>query len=217
MFTGIIEEIGTINRLSRNGDGARLLINAKKVLNDVKLGDSIATNGVCLTVTAYNSHSFQVDVMAETMRRSNLKYLKVGSPVNLERALRLGSRLGGHWVTGHIDDMGTIVSFQQEHNAQWITIKPPKTLVRYMILKGSIAIDGVSLTIQYVDSEEFKVSIIPHTKDETLLLRKKIGDSVNLECDLIGKYVEKLIKVQTEEKSQNSGLTMEVLTQNGFN
>lgn len=215
MFTGIIEEIGKIRSVSKSGDGASIVIEARKVLEDVRLGDSIATNGVCLTVNHFEKNSFRVDVMAETMRRSNLRDLRVGSPVNLERAVAVGTRLGGHIVSGHIDDVGIIQHHEQESNATWITIKPPSHLLRYIILKGSIAIDGVSLTVAYIDDEVFKVSIIPHTKDETTLINKRIGDFVNLECDMIGKYVEKIM-MGSQEKPAKKDITMDFLTQFGF-
>ncbi len=217
MFTGIIEEIGIIKTISQRGNGASIVIGAKEVLKDIKLGDSIATNGVCLTVKYFNKSSFQVDVMAETMRKSNLRDLKIGSSVNLERALALGTRLGGHLVSGHIDDVGTIVGYQQEDNATWLTIQPPQALLCYMIARGSIAIDGVSLTIAHVDPKVFKVCIIPHTKDETTLLNKKTGELVNLECDLIGKYVDKIMGKKSIDRTVRKDITLDFLTQHGFN
>ena len=163
MFTGLVEEIGTIDSISKSEKSAKITIKAEKVLEDVKLGDSICTNGVCLTVVSFDSHKFTVDVMAESMRRSNLKNLSKGDEVNLERALRLGDRLGGHIVSGHIDGTGKIEDYTREDNAVWITVSAPPELLRYIIQKGSIAIDGVSLTVAYADGEVFKVSIIPHT------------------------------------------------------
>lgn len=215
MFTGLIEEIGRVQSIVKSTKSARITINARKVLEEVKLGDSISTNGVCLTVTEFSSSSFVVDVMAETMRRSNLHKLSTGDEVNLERALRLGDRLGGHLVSGHIDGVGTIASYENEDNAVWVTIETPPEVLKYIVQKGSIAIDGISLTVAYVDEAVFKVSIIPHTKDVTTLLRKKAGDVVNLECDMIGKYVEKLLGVK-EQAPVKRGLDMNFLSEHGF-
>lgn len=215
MFTGLVEEIGKIESVIKSTKSARITIKAKKILEDVNLGDSICTNGVCLTVTSFDSGKFTVDVMAETMRRSNLKTLSLGAEVNLERALRVGDRLGGHIVSGHIDGVGQIKSYEQEDNAVWITIEAPSEILRYIVEKGSIAIDGVSLTVAYVDESIFKVSIIPHTKDMTTLLRKKIGDVVNLECDMVGKYIEKFLNVK-EEIPPKKGIDLDFLKGNGF-
>ncbi|MGN0204496.1 MAG: riboflavin synthase [Coprococcus sp.] len=218
MFTGIIEEIGTVKQMIPGKESYRLTVSAEKVLEGTKVGDSIATNGICLTVTSIRGNSFDADVMAETVRRTNLSSLHAGSRVNLERALTLSSRLGGHIVSGHIDGTGTITSMVREDNAVWITVSAKSSLLKYMIEKGSIAIDGISLTLAYVDDECFKVSVIPHTGEETILLKKKPGDTVNLECDLIGKYVEKLLRCQSEdEKDQTSGgITEAFLIENGF-
>lgn len=215
MFTGLVEEIGKIESVIKSTKSARITIKAKKLLEDVKLGDSICTNGVCLTVTSFDSGKFTVDVMAETMRRSNLKTLSLGAEVNLERALRVGDRLGGHIVSGHIDGVGQIKSYEQEDNAVWITIEAPSEILRYIVEKGSIAIDGVSLTVAYVDESIFKVSIIPHTKDMTTLLRKKIGDVVNLECDMVGKYIEKFLNIK-KEIYPKKGIDLDFLKGNGF-
>lgn len=216
MFTGIVEEIGKIKSVSKSGDGASIVIEAKKVLEDVKLGDSISTNGVCLTVNQFSGTSFRVDVMAETMRRSNLKDLKIGSKVNLERAVAVGTRLGGHIVSGHIDDVAAILEYEKEYNAVWITIQPPHELLKYIINKGSIAVDGVSLTVAYVDDRCFKVSIIPHTKDETTLIEKGVGQLVNIECDMVGKYIEKIINFKANGDDYKKGITMDFLSKNGF-
>lgn len=215
MFTGIIEEIGTLQTRKDGAKSSTLTIQASKVLEDTKIGDSIATNGVCLTVTALHGNCFEADVMAETIRRTNLGELKPGSKLNLERALSLNTRLGGHIVSGHIDGTGQIVSFEKEDNAVWITIKASSELLHYIIEKGSITIDGVSLTVAYVDDSVFKVSIIPHTASETTLLTKKTGDFVNLENDIIGKYVEKLLK-PAETKTKKESLSMDFLSQHGF-
>lgn len=217
MFTGIIEEIGTVRRIERGAAGARLTIAAKTVLEGTKLGDSIATNGVCLTVVSLTADSFSADVMAESLRRSSLGALQSGSPVNLERAMPLNGRFGGHIVSGHIDGTGTVASQRREDNAVWVTVHAPAALLRYIVEKGSIAIDGVSLTVAAVDQTSFAVSIIPHTGAETILLSKKPGETVNLECDVIGKYVEKLLTPYApDQKAKPSGITMEFLAQNGF-
>lgn len=217
MFTGIIEEIGTVRRIERGAAGARLTINAKTVLEGTKLGDSIATNGVCLTVVSLTADSFSADVMAESLRRSSLGALQTGSPVNLERAMPLNGRFGGHIVSGHIDGTGTVASQKREDNAVWVTVRAPTSLLRYIVEKGSIAIDGVSLTVAAVDETGFSVSIIPHTGAQTILLDKKPGETVNLECDVIGKYVEKLLTPYgKDESTPKSNITMEFLARNGF-
>ena len=217
MFTGIIEELGVIQEIKKGSKSSKLLIKANKVLENTKIGDSICTNGVCLTVTNLKANSFEADVMAETLRRSNLGDLKVGSKVNLERALTLQSRLGGHIVSGHIDGTGEVISLVKEDNATWVTIKTTNDILRYIVLKGSITIDGISLTVAYVDENVFKVSIIPHTAQETTLLNKSIGETVNLECDVISKYIEKLMGLNTkEENKKNTSLTEDFLRENGF-
>jgi riboflavin synthase len=215
MFTGLVEEIGRVESVTKSAKSARITLKAKKVLEGVRLGDSICTNGVCLTVTSFDSGRFSVDVMAETMRRSNLRNLSPGDEVNLERALSVGDRLGGHMVSGHIDGLGTIESYEQEDNAVWITISASPDILRYIVQKGSIAIDGVSLTVAYVDDSVFKVSIIPHTKDMTTLLRKKAKDEVNLECDMVGKYIEKFLGSK-EQVPVKKGIDLNFLSENGF-
>ena len=216
MFTGIIEEVGIVQGLKVDSKASKIIVKADKVLENTQLGDSISTNGVCLTVTNLEKTYFEADIMAETFRRSNLGSLKIGSKINLERALTLQSRLGGHMVSGHIDGTGKIVSVDKEEIATWITIEAEENLLRYIIEKGSIAIDGISLTVAYVDNEVFKVSIIPHTGEETTLLNKKIGDVVNLECDMVGKYVEKLLGIQNKHESKNSKINEDFLRSNGF-
>lgn len=211
MFTGIIEEIGTVRRIEHGAKGARLTIQAKTVLEDTRIGDSIATNGVCLTVVSMTGDSFSADVMAESLRRSSLGTLQGGSPVNLERAMAANGRFGGHIVSGHIDGTGTIASQKREDNAVWVKIKTPAPLLRYIVEKGSIAIDGVSLTVAAVTDTDFSVSIIPHTGAQTILLGKKPGESVNLECDVIGKYVEKLTAPH-----KTGGISTNFLAENGF-
>jgi len=217
MFTGIVEEIGQMKAAQRNVDSVRITIAASKVLEDVKLGDSIAVNGVCLTVTEFKSGSFVADVMPETMKRSNLGSLGSGAMVNLERALKLSDRLGGHIVSGHIDGVGQVIGKKRDDNAIWIHIGAPPEILKYIIEKGSVAIDGISLTVAYVDDHSFKVSIIPHTQDETTLVSLKEGTKVNIENDLTAKYIEKFLFFNKEEKkNEKSSLTMNLLEENGF-
>ena len=211
MFTGIIQQIGTVRRIEPGAKGARLTIQANTVLEDTRIGDSIATNGVCLTVVSMTGDSFSADVMAESLRRSSLGTLQGGSPVNLERAMAANGRFGGHIVSGHIDGTGTIASQKREDNAVWVKIKTPAPLLRYIVEKGSIAIDGVSLTVAAVTDTDFSVSIIPHTGAQTILLGKKPGEPVNLECDVIGKYVEKLTAPH-----KTGGISTNFLAENGF-
>lgn len=201
MFTGIIEETGRIERVTRGAKSSKLRIRAGTVLEGTMAGDSICTSGVCLTVTKLEGNCFEADVMAETMRRSKLGSLTVGSRVNLERAMSLGGRFGGHVVSGHIDGTGRVRSISREDNAVWLSISAEESLLRYIVEKGSVAVDGVSLTVASVDGRGFKVSVIPHTGRETTLMELKIGDAVNLECDVIGKYVENLLG---KERSQIS-------------
>lgn len=217
MFTGIIEEIGTIKSINSNGISSQLCISANKILEDTKIGDSIAVNGVCLTVTSIKSNLFTADVMAETLRRSNLGSLIPQSKVNLERAMPANGRFGGHIVSGHIDGTGTIVETKPEGNAVWIKINCSDNLLKYIIHKGSITIDGISLTVAKVTDSDFSVSIIPHTAENTTLLQKKSGDVVNLENDVVGKYIEKLLSFQKiDEQKPQSKITEEFLRQNGF-
>lgn len=214
MFTGLIEEVGTVARLEGSARGARLTIRCKTVLENTRTGDSIATNGVCLTVTGRTGDTFTADVMAESLRRSGLGTLRTGDRVNLERAMPADGRFGGHIVSGHIDGTGTVRELAPEgDNAVWVTVAAAPALLRYIVEKGSIAIDGISLTVAFVDDQCFKVSIIPHTGAETTLLHRKPGDTVNLECDIIAKYIEKLMKPAETPKS---GITMDFLTRNGF-
>lgn len=213
MFTGIIEEVGTVQTVQRSGNSSFIRIQAKKVLSDVHLGDSIAVNGVCLTVTHFDGTSFQADVMNETLSRSSLGSLRSGSPVNLERAMSAEGRFGGHIVSGHIDGTGVITDIKNDGIAVWYTFSSPE-LMRYIVEKGSVAIDGISLTVAKVTETGFSVSIIPHTASETILSSKKVGDIVNLENDIIAKYVEKLMKPENSVKSE--GITLDFLARNGF-
>lgn len=217
MFTGIIEKVGIIRDIKKGTISSKLTIEAEGILKDTKMGDSISTNGVCLTVCDLKSGAFTADVMAETLRRSNLGSLNPGHKVNLERALMVGSRLGGHIVTGHIDGGGKIINVTREDISIWITIQPEGNLINYIVNKGSIAIDGISLTVAYVDNKSFKVSIIPHTGKETTLFTKKIGEEVNLECDILGKYVERFLGFKTLENHEvKKEIDCEFLQRNGF-
>ncbi|WP_080146938.1 riboflavin synthase [Marinilactibacillus piezotolerans] len=216
MFTGIVEEIGEIQKVKTATVSSELTIRAEKVLENTNVGDSIMVNGVCLTVKNLGKNTFMADVMSETLSRTNLNTFSKGSPVNLERALTLQKPLGGHMVSGHIDDTGKITRFKNEDNAVWVTVQANTNILRYVIEKGSIAIDGISLTVAKVTQEDFQVSIIPHTAEETTLLKNNIGDLVNLECDLIGKYVEKLLKYSPESEPVQNHLTESFLQKNGF-
>ena len=214
MFTGIVEELGTVKQVVSGSAWGQIEIAGREVLEGTKLGDSIAVNGVCLTVTNLRSGSFTADVMAETMRRSNLGSLKKGDQVNLERAMAADGRFGGHMVSGHIDGTGVISQMKQEGNAVWVTVDTSEDLMRLIVEKGSIAIDGISLTVAKEMPGAFQVSIIPHTGEETTLLKKKPGAVVNLENDMIGKYVEKLMRKESE--GGGSSLTLDFLKQHGF-
>ncbi|MCR4806241.1 MAG: riboflavin synthase [Lachnospiraceae bacterium] len=215
MFTGIIEEVGTINDIGLTGKSGVISIKASRVLEGTRIGDSIAVNGVCLTVTNLTSYGFSADVMPETIKRTSFDKASRGDRVNLERAMAADGRFGGHIVSGHIDGVGTIREYRNEGNAVWVTVTAAPSILRYIVEKGSIAIDGISLTVAYVDDTCFKVSIIPHTGEETTLLKKRAGDPVNLETDIIGKYVGKLISPYTEADGNNrsGGLTMDMLAE----
>lgn len=223
MFTGIVEEMGSIHSIAKGSKSAVLTIVADKVLKGSKVGDSIAVNGVCLTVTTIAAGQFTADVMAETLRRSSLGRLTRGSKVNLERAMAVDGRFGGHIVAGHIDGTGTVVSMTPEDNAVWVEIQTTQSILKYIVEKGSIAIDGISLTVAKVTDQSFSVSVIPHTGTETTLLCKKAGDIVNLENDIIGKYVERLMHfeesvVDTHKVTgkNSAGITMDFLMEHGF-
>lgn len=215
MFTGIVEEIGVIRSVRRGANSSVLSIGAKTVLSDLKIGDSVAVNGVCLTATAKDNGGFSADVMHETLNRSSLGNLTAGSRVNLERAMAADGRFGGHIVSGHIDGTGKVSSVKRDDNAVWYTIDTAPSLLRYIVEKGSITIDGISLTVARVTNTDFSASLIPHTAAVTILGEKRPGDTVNLETDIIGKYVEKLLTTPAEEK-QKSGITLEFLAKNGF-
>lgn len=214
MFTGIIEELGTVLSVKKGADSAAFKIGASAVTGDVSLGDSIAVNGVCLTVVEFSPESFKVEVMAETLRKSNLGELREKDRVNLERALRVSDRLGGHIVSGHIDGAGRIKSVKQEDIASVFTIEAPPEVARYIIKKGSMAVDGISLTVVDFTENSFRVSIIPHTMTKTTLGFKKAGDGVNLEADLIAKFVERLFP--GGGKDEGGGIDRGFLAEHGF-
>ena len=215
MFTGIVEEMGILRSVRRGAHSAVLSIGAETVLSDLKIGDSVAVNGVCLTATTVDAGGFTADVMHETLRRSSLGALAPGNPVNLERAMAADGRFGGHMVAGHIDGTGTITETRRDDNAVWYTVSAAPSLLRYIVEKGSIAIDGISLTVAAVEADRFFVSVIPHTAAVTVLGRKQPGDIVNLETDLIGKYVEKLLR-PAADTAPKSGISLEFLMKNGF-
>ena len=216
MFTGLIEEVGTLRAVRRGAHSAVLSIGAETVLSGLKTGDSVAVNGVCLTVTAQDSGGFTADVMHETLNRSSLGALAPGSPVNLERAMAADSRFGGHIVSGHIDGTGAITQVRRDDNALWYTVEASPALLRYIVEKGSIAIDGISLTVARVDGQSFAISAIPHTVSVTTLAHRRVGDPVNLETDVLGKYVEKLLQPLQAEAPPPSGITRDFLTRCGF-
>ena len=215
MFTGIIEEIGTVERVKRDRHSAVLTIRAHTVLEGTKIGDSIAVNGICLTVTALGGGSFSADVMHETLNRSALAGLSSGTPVNLERAMPAGGRFGGHIVAGHVDGVGKIRCVRRDDTAIWYTVEAAPELLRYVVEKGSIAIDGISLTVAAVAERDFSVSIIPHTAAQTVLRERREGSLVNLETDIIGKYVEKLLR-PVPEQGESGTITREFLARYGF-
>ena len=199
MFTGIIEEKGIVQSIGKG----KLSVSARKVLEGTNIGDSIAVNGVCLTVTSMTSSGFSADVMNETLSRSNLGFLTKGSYVNLERAMPCNGRFGGHFVSGHIDGKGVIKAMKNDGNAVWVYISADDSILSLIIKKGSVAIDGISLTVAKVLESSFAVSVIPHTGQETTLLEKKAGDVVNLENDVIGKYVHRLMSFERKNENLN--------------
>ncbi len=238
MFTGIVEEMGVVRQIKKGRASAVLTISAKKVLEDAHIGDSIAVNGICLTVTSLGSDSFTADVMHETLRRTAFSRLVPGSRVNLERAMAANGRFGGHIVAGHVDGVGIVTETRRDDNAVWYTFRAEPEVLRYIVEKGSITIDGISLTVARVGAQTFSISAIPHTVSVTVLQDRKKGDPVNLETDIIGKYVEKLLFLgpparnspgQTEvrndtagrgdasaKSSSSGGITRAFLMENGF-
>lgn len=213
MFTGLIEEIGTITRLANKNNSMQLSISAHYILSDLRIGDSVAVNGVCLTVTYFDNNSFTVDIMPETFKTTSLSLLKTGSEVNLERALLVTGRVGGHFVTGHVDGIGKIIQITPIEDTLRYLICIDLELVKYCIDKGSIAIDGTSLTIFGIDCDKIMLALIPHTVKHSIIARKKVGDIVNIECDVLGKYVYKLIE---NNKVDKPSITVDMLLANGF-
>lgn len=217
MFTGIVEEMGTLKSLRKGANSAILEIQAQVVLEDIHIGDSIAVNGVCLTATSFTPTSFTADVMHETLDRSSLAQLRPGSRVNLERAMAANGRFGGHIVAGHVDGVGTILRTRRDDNAIWYTIGAGPEILRYVVEKGSITVDGISLTVAAVTDTDFSLSAIPHTVAVTVLRDRKPGDRVNLETDIIGKYVEKLLPARPPAPQQTtSPITREFLSRYGY-
>lgn len=216
MFTGIIEEIGTIENVVFQKSKNQLSILANKILERIQLGDSLSVNGVCLTVCKIHKNSVTVDIMPETFSKTNLKSIEKGIEVNLERALTLNTRLGGHLVTGHIDGLGKITHINKDENAIWIKISTDINILKYVIMKGSITVDGTSLTISKLDDLSFSVSLIPHSAENTTLSTKIIGDFVNLECDIIGKYVDRLLNFQNISSVKSNSISENFLKENGF-
>ncbi|MGE5379458.1 MAG: riboflavin synthase [Methylocystaceae bacterium] len=218
MFTGIIEELGTVKAIVQASQSGKITIACQQVLEGTRLGDSIAVNGVCLTAVRLGKNDFDADVMPETLKKSSLGTLQPGSRVNLERALTLSSRLGGHLVQGHIDGVGSILEIKKEGIANIYRVSAPTELMKYMVAKGSIAIDGISLTIVDLKPDSFSVSLIPHTGEVTTLGFKKPGDRVNLETDILGRYVERLLNFPEQQSAAaaSSGLTTDFLRNNGF-
>lgn len=228
MFTGIVEEKGRIKGIRPGAKSCILTIEGSRIFQDLRIGDSVAVNGVCLTATSIQGNTFTADVMRETLSRSSLGSLHTGSHVNLERAMAANGRFGGHIVSGHIDGTGQILRIEKDDNAVWYTIGADHSIMHLIVEKGSIAIDGISLTVAAVTSDTFSVSIIPHTASETILSEKKVGDIVNLENDVVGKYVEKLLGLAPEDRKNEpkgrsgkenrteSKISLEWLAENGF-
>lgn len=214
MFTGIVEEVGTVKQIKQGSESLQLQINAKKILQDVNLGDSISVNGVCLTVTNFTESTFDMDIMPETFHHTALRHLKVGSKVNLERAMSANGRFGGHFVSGHVDGIGKIVHRETRDNAEYYKIQVSPELSKYMMLKGSVSVDGTSLTIFGIENDVFTISLIPHTQEATILSTKNVGDEVNIECDMLLKYVYQLLNGKAQGTTK--GITLENLRDSGF-
>ncbi|WP_318614078.1 riboflavin synthase [Sporosarcina sp. YIM B06819] len=214
MFTGIIEEIGTISAVKSSPNSLQLSIRCSKVLSDVKKGDSLAVNGVCLTVSDFSSNQFTADVMPETVKATTLQALRTGSLVNLERAMAANGRFGGHFVSGHVDGTGEIVSIRQKENAIYMEISVAADLLTYFIPKGSVTVDGTSLTVFEVRQKSFIISLIPVTQEDSIVGRKRAGDRVNVECDMLAKYMERLMTIN--KGNPTGGLTMDTLAASGF-
>ncbi len=215
MFTGLVAELGTVQRLDRQGESYHLTVSAVKVMQNLKIGDSVAVNGACLTVVDRQETAFTADVMPETVRLTNIGGLQAGDRVNLERTLRLCDGLDGHIVSGHVEGLGTIISRRQDGIANVVEIATEPRLLRYILTKGSIAIDGISLTVTAVTDNSFSVAVIPHTAKETTLGFKNVGAKVNLETDIIGKYVERLLGTAAYKQTEQP-LDKNILLENGF-
>jgi riboflavin synthase len=217
MFTGIIEEIGSISNIKQTGESIIMSIDAKKILQDVQLGDSIAVNGVCLTVTSFSEKQFTVDVMPETVKATSLRALKRGSKVNLERAMAAGGRFGGHFVSGHADGLGVIKSKKPVDNAVYYEIEVSSDILQFIIYKGSVTVDGTSLTVFGLSENSFTISLIPHTTSETIIGLKGTGDIVNIECDMLGKYIDHFLSKRFNgSQNRKSTITSQFLEENGF-
>ncbi|MFT6506491.1 MAG: riboflavin synthase [Colwellia sp.] len=217
MFTGIIEAVGRLSAINSSGDGARVTIDTAALdLSDVKLGDSIATNGICLTVVSLGGANFSADVSSETLTRTGLAHYKIGDNVNLEKAMLPTTRFGGHMVSGHVDAVSEICAIEHKGNSidYWLTM--PEELSAYIAEKGSITIDGTSLTVNSLSNDKFRLTIVPHTTGQTIISQYQVGTKVNLEVDLIARYIERLLTKQTADETQTSGVTHALLARNGF-
>ncbi|WP_438319014.1 riboflavin synthase [Sporosarcina sp. FA9] len=214
MFTGIVEEIGTVTTIQQGSNSLRLSLRCDKVLVNVEKGDSIAVNGVCLTVSDYSRNHFTVDVMPETVKATTMQSLRTGSRVNLERAMSANGRFGGHFVSGHVDCIGEVVSVGQKENAIYMEIGIASNFLKYFIMKGSVTVDGTSLTVFGMTDKSFTISLIPVTQDDSIIGRKRIGDQVNVECDVLAKYIERLMK--PGKGNSSGGLSIDTLVESGF-
>jgi riboflavin synthase len=215
MFTGIVEETGTVRRVQRTGDGYELTIAARRVLEDTRPGDSIALDGVCLTVTRRDDETFVVGLAPETRARTSLEALRDGDSVNLERSLTPSSRMGGHFVQGHVDGVGVISGFRRDQDALWVTVDVPADLMRYVVPKGFIALDGVSLTVVDVFDSAFTVTLVAYTQEHVTLPQKRVGDRLNVEVDVLGKYVEKQLNARFGREDEEK-ITLETLAERGY-
>lgn len=217
MFTGIVEELGTVRDCRRDGDGYVLSINCSTVLEGTIPGDSIAVNGVCLTVTELDSKGFTTGLAPETRKRTNLDALVSGSPINLERSVTPNTRMGGHFVQGHVDGTGTIKSFRRDEDALWVAITAPDSVMRYIVVKGYITLDGTSLTVVDVGKDWFSVTLVAYTQSHIIMPGKNVGDAINIEVDVLGKYVERILQYgKSEQPTQASRITPEFLQENGY-
>ena len=216
MFTGIVEEIGTVTRIMQGQNSSLLSIRGDRIFEDLRLGDSVAVNGVCLTVSKLAGQSFDADTTSETLARTSLGALRAGSFVNLERAMAANGRFGGHIVTGHVDGTGIISMIRRDGKTVWVTITADNSILKYIVEKGSIAVDGISLTVASTTQNSFSIAVIPHTERSTTLLTKSQGETVNLECDMIGKYVERFITRMQKSEPQRCVITEEYLSKAGF-